>query len=1294
MSPNRHFFPPVLFALLFTALSHAAWNDKWQGGPALEFFPNRIIGATPQTTAAVQDAQGRLFVGSDALLVFDGVNWTSHPLPDSYGLAALCFGPDHKLWAGGHNQIGYYTETAGGTFVFTSLMAKLPVEHRRLEFTWGCGLVGTQVFFVCQSKVLRWDGTQFTVWDFPNESRLYPVRLGDELWFTHLETGLYRLTAEGPRLEYGPQDLPKNPAFGLERDARGLRLFSRDGLCYAGQPQQQLCSPEVVEFLRTRPLSSVQRLPEGDYAIGTLGGLGIMSAQGRLLRTLSQEDGLTSNSICALYLDQEKNLWISHATGGMARLDPSGAVSLFQHWGQADHASILRFAQASNDNALFAASDAGLFRLAPDAAGGIRFLPLDTMPAHIEEVFPYRNGLLLGRFGGLDFFDGKNIRTIWETPSQIFWRILPSRTKPDVFFCLVNQKIVKLILETDREWKKQELGEIPDLANNCYLDSQDNLWLNSAQSGLWHFDTSSSQLTQVHKGVKSGFVTESSQVTGYGQNVYFFTTREGYAAQVGSKEYRRIPGYPEVTALQCTTSLDGRRLYVVFERKQTSGTVYGLGRLVLDESGATREWTELQVPKLPVAGVPGTLLVTTEDGNDALWVGGSEGVVRIKPDELAPVQPPVRPWLIATETSGQSASAGPVPSYAFFGHHLVIHAGTAEIDARPHLLFQTRLGNGQSEWSQASPRSSFEFTNLIDGAYTFEVRAVNEAGLVSEPVAHAFRILPPWYRTPWAYAGFAAALAAAVFGYVRFHERRIRARNQQLESLVDKRTAELVKANAAKDEFLAGISHEIRNPMNGVIGIATVIDSSRFDPTTKQHMAQLRHCATHLSGLLEDILDYSRLQAGAVELNPQPFDLLEMTEAISAITAAESERHGIPLEIAVSPAVPRRLIGDLARLRQILLNYVLNALKYSGRGTVCLTVWGQQTRPDQVALTFAVSDDGPGISVEEQARLFTRFERGAAAQTQRVAGTGLGLALCKTLGEKMGGRLWVESKPGEGSTFYFALTLPVASGAPALIPPGKIRAGPLKFMHALVVDDEEYNRITLSRFLHEVGFRVTTVATGDEALDVARRQTLHAVFLDLNLPGMSGPEIARALRAMEDLDPDLSIIATTAYTTAEKRQECVEAGMSAFLSKPISLDKIHAALSAATSAQRPAPSFHLPGENQRIDPLGSLRLVAERKGVPLEAEIARFFTELASEERLLNDALQRHEPVTASDAAHRLIGRLAFIQAAAEVQLARDIETNCMNEYWDQANASAARLVGLLPGLRERIKAGGLSSVT
>lgn len=548
-------------------------------------------------------------------------------------------------------------------------------------------------------------------------------------------------------------------------------------------------------------------------------------------------------------------------------------------------------------------------------------------------------------------------------------------------------------------------------------------------------------------------------------------------------------------------------------------------------------------------------------------------------------------------------------------------------------------------------------------------------------------VAPPWFRRPAAYAGFAVLLAAAVYGYVRFHDRRIRRRNQALEALVRARTAELEAANAAKDEFLASMSHEIRNPMNGVIGIAQAIKPAGLDAATRRLLDHLRLCANHLSNLLEDLLDFSRLQSGKVELHPRPFDLFETVESLAALTAAECTRTGLPLEIAISPAVPRRLVGDATRIRQILLNYVINALRYAGQGKVTLTVWLQKRAPERIELIFAVCDDGPGIAPEEQARLFLRFERGTAAHQRRVAGSGLGLAVCKTLAEAMGGRVWLESEPGRGASFFLAVALPVADQVPQPLTNSEIPSLSQPRPRALVVDDEEYNRITLAAYLHDLGFATTTAASGEEALSLAWQQDFHAIFLDLNLPSLDGLAVAHHLRSISRHDQRLPLIATTAYATTEKRAACTEAGFSAFLTKPVSTDKIQAALIAATTFHQPILSLQVPAEGFVAEPLQGLRRLAADHGASLKAEGERFLEELLGETRHLASAIEARDAVAIHRCAHRLVGRLNFIHATEEASLVRKLEVVGASEDWDQAEATLVRFSARLPALRERLQA-------
>lgn len=390
---------------------------------------------------------------------------------------------------------------------------------------------------------------------------------------------------------------------------------------------------------------------------------------------------------------------------------------------------------------------------------------------------------------------------------------------------------------------------------------------------------------------------------------------------------------------------------------------------------------------------------------------------------------------------------------------------------------------------------------------------------------------------------------------------RLRQRTLELEELTSVRTAELVKANAAKDEFLAGISHEIRNPINGIIGLATALEQPQA-PSGVNHdrVRQLRMCATHLAGLLEDILDFSRTQAGAVTINSQVLDVHDLVESVVAITSAESARTGLPVEVRIARAVPARVVGDPARIRQIILNFVINALRYAGRGRVIIAVTAKPVDSEISEVIFAVEDEGPGISVEDQQRLFTRFERGAAAKATNVAGIGLGLAICRLLAEKMGGRLWVESELGRGSRFVFAVPLAVEQASETVPLEESV-----KVQRALVVEDEEYNRIALEGILEPLGYVTDGFERGRDGLAAASKRRYDVVFLDLALGDTTGIEVARELRSR--LKYDGPIIATTAYSTQEKRAQCVDVGMDAFLSKPLSLGKVRRALAIVDGPQ-------------------------------------------------------------------------------------------------------------------------------
>ena len=332
----------------------------------------------------------------------------------------------------------------------------------------------------------------------------------------------------------------------------------------------------------------------------------------------------------------------------------------------------------------------------------------------------------------------------------------------------------------------------------------------------------------------------------------------------------------------------------------------------------------------------------------------------------------------------------------------------------------------------------------------------------------------------------------------------------------------------------------------------------------------------------------------------------------------------------------------------------------------------------QTEVIFAVSDEGPGIAPEEQKKLFTRFERGAAAQQGRVPGTGLGLALCKALAEKMGGWIWLESEPGHGSCFYFSapFAAAVAKDPPAPTPP----AGG-KSQSALVVDDEEYNRIALADLLESLGFAVQTAADGPQALALARAHEFDLIFLDYALPGLSGLEVACNVRQLPGRSAEAAILATTAYSTPDKRAQCLAAGMDAFLGKPITLERLCQALDALNPPGAPVPQ---PDRDDFVpaDRLANLRLLAAKKHLPFAEEAALYLSELTVELAQLTTALQQEDTRNAGHYAHLLYGRCAFIYERELEQTLRKIEAAAATNQWEEARLLGQAVQTQLAGLR------------
>ncbi len=572
-----------------------------------------------------------------------------------------------------------------------------------------------------------------------------------------------------------------------------------------------------------------------------------------------------------------------------------------------------------------------------------------------------------------------------------------------------------------------------------------------------------------------------------------------------------------------------------------------------------------------------------------IFVGGAKGFNSFFPDQLPdnPTPPPV--VLSKFELNNKPVAIGddsPLQQSISYTRHITLPYNYislslefAALDYRAPAKNQYAYmleGFNQNWISTDSENRRATYTNLDPGEYTFRVKASNNDGLWNEEGATlSLVITPSWWATWWfrSLAGlFFVALAVSAYSY---RVRSLHKRNLELKMQVNQRTREFLvakvkaeAANQAKSIFLANMSHELRTPLNAILGYADILKSKT--ETTSSSYAGLdiiKHSGEHLLTLINDILDLARVEAGKLEIHPVPFKLSNFLREIMGIIQARAEEKNLSLTYENLSPLPDVVVTDETRLRQVLLNLLGNAVKFNDEGSVSLTVkvleQAQRGEEEEVSLRFRVEDSGVGIASDQLERIFQPFEQTGEVLKQGE-GTGLGLAISHQIVQQMGGQLQVESELGQGSAFWFDLTLPAQEKGsevkPLLqLPPIVGYEGTRR--KVLVVDDKLFNRQMLVDLLQPLGFEVKAAEDGQQAVEMALQWRPEVIVMDLVMPAKSGIDAVQEMRQRPELK-DVFMVAASASVSKSDHGKSLKAGFDEFLPKPIEVQRLYDLLAA------------------------------------------------------------------------------------------------------------------------------------